>query len=49
MRSWLGEGTGFRIALVEAVDIRPSGVAAVLGIVCSDPLLGSHMFDDSPL
>ena len=40
MRGWWGEGAGFRIALVEAVDIhsavfdiRPDVVAAVVALV----------------
>ena len=44
------EGAGFRIALVEAVDIRPAVVdirpavvAAVVGVVCAGPLLGSRL------
>ena len=56
MKSWWGEGDGFRIALVEAVGIhpdvvgiRPVVVAAVVGVACSGPLLGSHLFDNSPL
>ena len=49
MRSWWGRGAGFRIALVEAVDILPdvvhicsAVVAAVVGIACASPLLGSR-------
>ena len=56
MRSWWGEGAGFRIALVEAVsihpaivDIPPVDVDAVVGVACAVPLLGSHLFDNSPL
>ena len=56
MRSWWGEGAGFRIALVEAVDIhpavvdiRPAVVASVAGVACAGPLLGSRRFDNSPL
>ena len=52
MISWWGEGAGFRIALVEAVDILPDVVhicsavaAAVVGIACASPLLGSRLFD----
>ena len=56
MRNWWGEGAGFRIALVEAVDIRPAVVdirpavvAAVVGVACAGPLLGSCLFDNTPL
>ena len=56
MMSWWGEGAGFRIALVEAVDIRPdvvdirpAVVAAVVGVACAAPLLGSRLFDIAPL
>ena len=56
MRSWWGEGAGFRILLVEivdirpaVVDIRPAVVAAVVGVSCAGPLLGSRMFDTVPL
>ena len=52
MRSWWGEGAGFCIALVEAVDIRlyvvdilPAVVDAVVGVACASPLLGSRLFD----
>ena len=44
MSSWWGEGAGFRIALVEAVDIhpavvdvRPTVVADVAGVACAGP------------
>ena len=33
MRSWWGEGVGYRIALVVVVDIRPAVVAADVGVV----------------
>ena len=56
MRSWWGEGAGFRIALVEAVgiypavvDTHPVVVAAVVGVACAGPLLVSHLFDNAPL
>ena len=49
MRSWWGEGAGSRIALVEVVDIRPAVVAAVVGVACAAPLLGSRLFDNAPL
>ena len=49
MRSWCGEGSGFCIALVEVVDIRPAVVADVVGGACAVPLLGSLLFDNSPL
>ena len=53
MRSWWGEGAGFRIALVEAVgilpadvDTRPVVVAAAVGVACAGPLFGSRLFDN---
>ena len=46
MRSLWGEGSGFRIALVEDVDIRSAVVAAVVGVACAEPLLGSRLFDN---
>ena len=49
MKSWLGEGAGYRIALVEVVDILPAVVAAVVGVACAAPLLGSRLFDNAPL
>ena len=56
MISWWGEGAGFRIALVEdvgirpaVVDIRPVVVASVVGVAYTGPLLGSRLFDNSPL
>ena len=49
MRSWWGEGAGSRIAIVEVVDIRPAVVAAVVGVACAGPLLGSRLFDNSRL
>ena len=49
MRSWWGEGVGYRIALFVVVDIRPAIVAAVLGVACACPLLGSRLFDTAPL
>ena len=49
MRSWWGEGAGFRIALVEVVDILPAVVDAVVGAACAVPLIGSRMFDNAPL
>ena len=56
MRSWWGEGAGFRIALVEAigihpavVDTRPVFVADVVGVACAGSLFGSRLFDNSPL
>ena len=56
MISWWGEGAGFRIALVEAVDIRPAvvgifpaAVAAVVGVACTGPLLVSSLFDNAQL
>ena len=49
MKSWLGEGAGSRIALVEVVDILPAVVADVVGIACATPLLGSRLFDNAPL
>ena len=56
MRSWWGEGSGFHIAIVEAVgihpavvDTRPAVVAAVVGVACAGPLIGSGLFDNSPL
>ena len=56
MICWLGEGAGFRIALVEAVDIRPAVVdiypaivAAFFGGACAGPLRSSRQFDNSPL
>ena len=56
MRSWWVEGDGFRIALVEAVDIHPAVfdigpvvVADVVGVACAGTLIGSHLFDNSPL
>ena len=48
MRSWWGEGSGFRIAPVEVVDIRPAVVADVVGVACAGPLLGSRLFDNAP-
>ena len=45
MRSWWGEGAGSRIALVAVVDIRPAAIAAVVGVACAVPLLGSLLFD----
>ena len=49
MGSWYEEGAGSHIALVEIVDIRPAVVAAVVGVACSGPLIGSHLFDTAPL
>ena len=56
MRSWWGEGSGFRIALVEAVgihpavvDTRPVVVAAVVGVAYAASLLGSLLVDVAPL
>ena len=49
MRSWWGDGAGSRIALFEVVDIRPTVVAAVVGVACAGPLLGSRLFDNAPL
>ena len=56
MRSWWGEGAGFRIALVEAVGILPAAVdshpvvvASVVNVACAVPLLGSRLFDNLPL
>ena len=49
MRSWWVEAAGSRIALVEVVDIRPDVVAAVVGVSCTGPLLGSRLFDNAPL
>ena len=56
MRSWWGEGASFRIALVEAVDIRPAVVdihpavfGAIVVVACAGPLLGSRLFDNAPL
>ena len=53
MRSWWEEGAGFRIAIVEAVyirpavvDIRPDVVAAVVGVACTGPLIGICLFDN---
>ena len=55
MRSWLGEGAGFRIAPVEAigihtavVDIRPVVAADVVGVAYAGSLFGNLMFDNSP-
>ena len=49
MRSWWGEGVGFRIAFVVVVDIRHAVVAAVMGVACTGPLLGSRLVDTAPL
>ena len=56
MRSWWGEGAGFRIALVEAVcihpvvvDTRPVVVAAVVRVTYAGSLFGCRLFDNSPL
>ena len=56
MISWWGEGAGFRIVLVEAVDIRPAVVdirpavvASIVGVACAGPLLDSRLFDNAPL
>ena len=49
MRSWWGVGVGSRIVFVFAVDIHPAYfhavVAAVAGVACADPLLGSRLVD----
>ena len=56
MRSWWGEGSGFRIALVEAVGIHPAVVDTrpvvnvdIVGVARAGPLFGSLLFDNSPL
>ena len=49
MRSWWGEGVGSRIVFVVVVDIRPAVVAAVVGVACAGPLLGSRLVDTAPL
>ena len=49
MRSWWGEGVGSCISFVVVVDIRPAVVAAVVGIACAGPLLGSRLVDTAPL
>ena len=49
MISWWGEVAGSRIALVEVADIRPNVVAAVVGVACAGPMLGSRLFDTAPL
>ena len=53
MRSWLGEGVGFRIAFLVAFDIRPvyfhSIVAVVAVIACYGPLLVSRLVNTVPL
>ena len=49
MRSWWGEGVGYLISFVVAVDIRPAVVAAVADVACAGPLLGIHLVDTVPL
>ena len=49
MRSWWGEGVGSRIVFVVVFDIRPAVVAAVFGVACAGPLLGSRLVDTAPL
>ena len=44
MRSWWGEGAGFRIALVEAVGIHPAVVDTVASVACAGSLFGSRLF-----
>ena len=47
MSGWLGEDSGFRIVLVEAVGILPDAVytcPVVVGVACAGPLSGSRLF-----
>ena len=49
MRSLWVEVVGSRIAFVVVVDIRPTVVAAVVGVACAGSLLGSRLVDTAPL
>ena len=49
MRSWWEEGVGSHISFVVVVDIHPAAIAAVAGVSCAVPLLGSRLVDTAPL
>ena len=49
MRSWWVEGVSSRHSFVVVVDIRPVVVAAVVGVACAGPLIGSRLVDTAPL